>query len=162
MSKFLKKGTAAILCVLTVASLSLSACGNSSSSKNTSSKAKNTKVVKHKQHKKNKKRSAKKASANNQAASSSAASSSNQPQGQQNNNGQQQGSSANGQLPPANNLSDFVNRYGVSPALWKMQHGMSAKDALLSTPENMRSSGENQDVTGIQQGYIDPNTLQSK
>lgn len=159
---FLKKKMAALLCILAVTGLSLSACGNSSS-KNSSSKDKSTKVVKHKHHKKNKKRSAKNASAKKQAASSSAASSSNQqPQGQQNNNGQQQGSSANGQLPPANNLSDFVNRYGVSPALWKMQHGMSAKDALLSTPENMRSSGENQDVTGIQQGYIDPNTLQSK
>ena len=62
---FLKREVATLLCLLAVAGLSLSACGNSSSSKNSSSKAKSTKVVKHKHHKKNKKRSAKKASANN-------------------------------------------------------------------------------------------------
>lgn len=149
-----------LLCAVALAGLSLTACGNSTQKKNTTSKQTSSKVVK--KHHKKVKRSKKKVNKSKHSNSSSAVSASNQPQGQQNNNGQQQGSSANGQLPPANNLSDFVNRYGVSPALWKMQHGMSAKDALLSTPENMRSSGENQDVTGIQQGYIDPNTLQSK
>ncbi len=151
---YLKRKIAITFCLLAVAGLSLSACGNNSSSKSSSSKPKSTKVVKHKHHKKNKKRSAKKASANKQAAaSSSAVSSSNQQQGQQTTNGQQQGSSANGQLPPSTDLHDFVNRYGESPAAYLSDHyGMSPEQAVQSVPDNMKSSGEIQDSNMLKQG----------
>lgn len=58
-------------------------------------------------------------------------------------NQQETASSSNsGDLPPATDLHDFVNRYGVSPALYKVQHGMDQKAALDSTPDNMKTSGE--------------------
>lgn len=58
-------------------------------------------------------------------------------------NQQETASSGNsGDLPPATDLHDFVNRYGVSPALYKVQHGMDQKSALDSTPDNMKTSGE--------------------
>lgn len=136
-----------LLCAIALAGLSLTACGSNSSKKaSSSSKASSSKVVKH--HKKAKR--SKKVNKSKHASSSSAVSASsqqNQQQQAQASNGQQQASQNNGQLPPASDIHDFVNRYGVSPALWKMQHGMNAKDALMSTPEDMRTSGENQDVT---------------
>ena len=43
----------------------------------------------------------------------------------------------------AGNLHDFVNRYGMSPAAYKMQHdGMTAQQALDATPDNMKTTGE--------------------
>lgn len=40
-------------------------------------------------------------------------------------------------------LSEFVNKYGMSPVAYKMKYqGMSQKEALASTPRNMKSSGE--------------------
>ncbi len=153
-----------LICAVALAGLSLTACGSNSSKKaSSSSKASSSKVVKH--HKKAKR--SKKVNKSKHASSSSAVSASsqqNQQQQTQASNGQQQASQNNEQgLPPATDAYDFANKYGVSPALWKMQHyGMSAKDALMSTPKNMRTTGENQDVTGIQQGYVDPNTLGPK
>ena len=45
--------------------------------------------------------------------------------------------------PAAGNLHDFVNRYGMSPAAYKMQHdGMTAQQALDATPDNMKTTGE--------------------
>ncbi|MCI1283047.1 MAG: hypothetical protein LKG24_00430 [Lacticaseibacillus songhuajiangensis] len=42
-------------------------------------------------------------------------------------------------------LTSFVNKYGVSPALYMIQHyGMSKKDALNSVPERLLTSGEMQ------------------
>ena len=152
-----------LLCAVVIAGLSLTACGNSSQNKNTTSKQTSSKVVK--KHHKKVKRSKKKVNKSKHASSSSAVSASsqqNQQQQTQTSNGQQQASQSSNGLSPASDIHDFVNRYGVSPALWKMQHGMNAKDALMSTPEDMRTTGENQDVTGIQQGYIDPNTLGPK
>lgn len=154
-----------LICAVALAGLSLTACGNPSQKKNTTSKQTSSKVVK--KHHKKVKRSKKKVNKSKHASSSSAVSASsqqNQQQQTQANNGQQQASQNNGQgLPPATDAYDFANKYGVSPALWKMQHyGMSAKDALMSMPKNMRTTGENQDVTGIQQGYVGPNTLGPK
>lgn len=41
------------------------------------------------------------------------------------------------------NLTDFVNKYGMSPAAYKMQYeGMSEEEALRSTPNEMKTSGE--------------------
>lgn len=142
-------------------SLGLVGCSSSSnqSSKSgaaTSKKSSNV-VAKHRHHQKHRKHKSdnkgqQKQTGQNQSTTAQSNNENNQT------NQAKQAKSSNG-LPPAANLSDFVNRYGVSPALWKEQHGMSAEDALNSTPEDMRTSGENQDVTGIQQGYIDPNTL---
>ena len=42
-------------------------------------------------------------------------------------------------------LTEFVNKYGMSPAAYKIERqGMSEKDALTSTPDGMKSSGEMQ------------------
>ncbi len=69
-------------------------------------------------------------------------------QPQQTKNNQQ-----NGQLPPASSLSDFVNKYGVSPALYLEEHaGMDSKQALESVPDNMKSSGELQTQRLLEQG----------
>jgi squalene cyclase len=44
-----------------------------------------------------------------------------------------------------NTLTGFVNTYGVSPALYKIQHdGMSDKAALDSLPDSMLTFGEQQ------------------
>lgn len=150
-----------LLCAVAIAGLSLAACGNNSSKKNTTSKQTSSKVVKkhHKKHVNKKKTS----SSSSSSATASSASQQNSQQTQPSNGQQQAASNGDNGLPPASNAYDFAQKYGVSPALWKMQHyGMSAHDALMSTPENMRTTGENQTVTDIQQGYIDPNTLNSK
>ncbi|WP_436651805.1 hypothetical protein [Latilactobacillus sakei] len=40
-------------------------------------------------------------------------------------------------------LSDFINQYGMSPSAYKVQHdGMSLEEALRSTPNSMKTSGE--------------------
>lgn len=40
-------------------------------------------------------------------------------------------------------LTEFVNKYGESPAAYKMDHdGMTEKQALAATPDNMETSGE--------------------
>lgn len=46
-------------------------------------------------------------------------------------------------------LTDFINKYGMTPAVYKMEHGMSERQALESTPDNMKTSGE------IQTGYLE-------
>ncbi|KRN59473.1 hypothetical protein [Limosilactobacillus secaliphilus] len=128
---------------------SLVACGNSSSKKGSSRKNATSKVVKH--HKKSKKKANSKKQSNS---SSSIANGTNSSQGRQpNNNGQQTQASANGQLPPASDLHDFVNRYGESPAAYLSDHyGMSPEQAVQSVPNNMKSSGEIQDTIMLQQG----------
>lgn len=46
-------------------------------------------------------------------------------------------------------LTGFVNVYGMSPAAYKVQNGMSTEEALRSTPRHMKTSGE------IQTGYME-------
>ncbi len=55
-----------------------------------------------------------------------------------------------GDLPPFNGtLSDFVNKYGVTPVVYKVQHyGMSVDEALQSTPDELQTSGEIQTEAG--------------
>lgn len=55
-----------------------------------------------------------------------------------------------GDLPPFDGtLSDFVNKYGVTPAVYKVQHyGMSVDEALKSTPDELQTSGEIQTEAG--------------
>lgn len=50
-------------------------------------------------------------------------------------------------------LSGFVNKYGESPAAYKMQHdGMTALQALQSTPDYMKTSGEKQTQYRLEHG----------
>ena len=49
-------------------------------------------------------------------------------------------------------IHDFVNTYGETMAAYKIDHGMSVKDALYSTPDNMKTSGEMQDQYMYEQG----------
>lgn len=128
------------------ASMSLAACGNSSSHKTTKQASSSSKVVHHKHHKKQQHKKKAASSSSNSVSSSVSSSSNNQQQAQQ---GQQtqQSQNGNGQLPPASDLHDFVNRYGESPAAYLMDHeGMSQTQALNSVPMNMKTSGEIQDT----------------
>jgi hypothetical protein len=81
-----------------------------------------------------------------------------QPSNQENNTGQSASQSA--QPNTANepgNIHDFVNKYGESPAAYKMDHyGMSADQALANTPDTMKTSGELQYQEGVREGYIQP------
>lgn len=66
---------------------------------------------------------------------------------------QTQTNQQNGQLPPASSLSDFLKKYGVSPALYLEEHaGMDPKQALESVPDNMKSSGGLQTQRLLEQG----------
>lgn len=50
-------------------------------------------------------------------------------------------------------LTGFINKYGVSPALYKMQHeGMSKLKALQSTPDDMKTFGEKQTQYRLEHG----------
>lgn len=77
-----------------------------------------------------------------------------QQQSQSNGSNQQQ---AGGISYDENTLTGFVNKYGESPVLYKTQHGMSTLQALQSTPESMKTFGEQQLQTGMEKGYIDEN-----
>lgn len=49
----------------------------------------------------------------------------------------------NQQNASADNLQDFIAKYGVSPAEYKVQHdGMTPQQALDATPDNMKTTGE--------------------
>lgn len=68
------------------------------------------------------------------------------------NSEQQQASSqpSNGELPPFDGtLTDFLNKYGMTPAAYKVQHfGMTPMEALQSTPDILETSGEIQTEGG--------------
>lgn len=142
-----------LICVATLLGMSLAGCGNNSSHKATSSsRDSSSKVVKH--HKKN---SSKKQSSSSSGAASQQVVS--QTTTQQSGNAQSTNQTSNSvaTAPQAGNLSDFVNRYGESPAAYMMDHyGMSQSQALNSVPDNMKSSGELQYQEGVRQGYIQP------
>lgn len=58
-----------------------------------------------------------------------------------------------GKLPPANSLSDFVNKYGESPAAYLSDHkGYSAKQALDMLPDGMMTFGERQTKAALDRG----------
>lgn len=135
-----------LICAVALAGMSLAACGNQSSSNkaSSSSKASSSKVVKH--HKKQNKReqspsiSASSSINNHQNTQSQNSNASNQVQGQPSNQATQ---TTNNDPTQSGDIHSFVNQYGVSPALYKMQHyGMSQQQALDSTPDNMKTSGE--------------------
>ena len=151
-----------LICAALLAGISLTACSNSASQKSnkksSSSSVTTTKAVKHHNvHKESKKDTQ---SSSSSAVSSQSNSQANQTSTQQSSqNGSQQSNSqsasqsnSNG-LPPANDLHDFVNRYGESPAAYLAEHnGMSPEQAVQSVPDTMKTSGEIQDTYQIQQG----------
>ena len=158
-----------LICSTVLIGLALTACGNSSSQKPTNSSNSSSKTTKAVKHHKVRKESEK----DTQSSSSSAASSqsnsqasqtSTQQSGQnssqqqavqstQQSNSQQASQSNSNGLPPANDLHDFVNRYGESPAAYLAEHnGMSPEQAVQSVPDIMKTSGEIQDTYQIQQG----------
>ncbi|MYV04651.1 hypothetical protein [Furfurilactobacillus milii] len=97
------------------------------------------------------------AAASSIAVSQSAANSSNiAKQSPTSNNGSQRAAtqSTSGISMDENTLTGFLNKYGESPAAYKIDHGMSVQQALNSTPDNMLSSGEIQDKAAMQQGYL--------
>ncbi|WP_233605430.1 DUF3862 domain-containing protein [Pediococcus pentosaceus] len=56
-------------------------------------------------------------------------------------------------------LSEFVNKYGMSPAAYKIKYqGMSQKEALASTPDGMKSSGEKQSEFQMNHPQTNTNT----
>lgn len=57
-----------------------------------------------------------------------------------------------------NTLTGFLNKYGMSPAAYKIQHdGMSEYAALKSTPDYMESFGEKQTESMMDRGIMDHN-----
>ncbi|MFK5704968.1 hypothetical protein ACI3E1_00745 [Ligilactobacillus sp. LYQ139] len=57
------------------------------------------------------------------------------------------------QTASAANLHDFVNRYGMSPAEYKVEHeGMTPQQALDATPNNMKTAGEIQLQHSMEKG----------
>lgn len=172
MGRVRKMKKIGLICVTLLAGLSLSACNNLASQqshKALSSSSSSTKVVSHhkQKHRHTKSRSSKQASSNNDNSSATAqttadsngqdkqqAQSSQQFNEYQNqSNGQQAQQSSSNTLPPANDLHDFVNRYGESPAAYLSEHsGMSPEQAVQSVPNDMKTSGEIQDTNQLQQG----------
>ncbi|MEO5283744.1 hypothetical protein [Limosilactobacillus allomucosae] len=154
-----------LICAAALIGLTLTACGSSSSQKSTkSSSSSSTKAIKKHKTAKHSKQEKKK-----QSSISSASSSSSQAQSTaQQNDGSQQtmqvsqssnsnNSSVNSNAPSNINnfngdIHDFVNAYGETMAAYKIDHGMSVKDALYSTPDNMKTSGEMQDQYMYEQG----------
>ena len=54
-------------------------------------------------------------------------------------------------------MTGFVNKYGESPAAYKVDHdGMSQLQALQSTPDSMKTFGEMQTQTGMENGSLNP------
>ncbi|EJF00804.1 hypothetical protein LM596_04100 [Liquorilactobacillus mali] len=57
-----------------------------------------------------------------------------------------------------NTLTGFLNKYGMSPVAYKIKYeGMSEYDALKSTSNDMKDSGEMQTEYMMDQGYLDHN-----
>ena len=160
-----------LICATVLMSLTLTACGSSSSQKPTkiSSSSSSTKSVqKHKSAKKNKQEKKKQSSISSTSSSSSqsaAQQNTNQDRSQQQTTQASQSSNSNNSSANGNTSSgidnfngdihDFVNTYGETMAAYKIDHGMSVKDALYSTPDSMKTSGELQDQHMYEQG-MDP------
>lgn len=161
-----------LFCVTVLAGLSLAGCSNLASEPHkTANSNSSTKVVKHhKDHKKTAKESSNKATPSSSDSSSQTTTNSNATSQQGNgnqqatvqpnnggNSGQQQGqgqqSTQNSNSASTDNIHDFVNTYGESPAAYKMNHdGMSQQQALETTPDNMKTSGELQTQHLMEQG----------
>ncbi len=119
----------------------LTSCGNTNSStKNLSqSRTQSEKFAKEKTTSASKKITTKSSSLSAQTSSSEIAqSSSNQQVTQQNS----QTTTAPSASEPTT-LTDFVNKYGMSPVAYKIEHDrMSEEEAYRSTSDSMKTSGE--------------------
>lgn len=173
-----------MLTLLATTTLLLASCGSNKSAKttsNSSSKARSVSVSKKNSEKKassialeKKQKSESKAKADSQSKAESeskskiAAPSSNMQNSQSTSSSsisssasqssQVQSSSSSSASYDENTLTDFLNKYGMSPSAYKMEHqGMSEYDALKNTPDNMKDSGEIQTEHMMDQGYLDHN-----
>lgn len=172
LNKIVKLGCIALLTTVLLAGCA----GQSNNSKaNSSSKSKSEKLAKesskkkaeskHKASESEKKASKASAEAESESKVSEAQSSSEQSMASDQQQAQQASSQAQqqastqasseqtvsyGDLPPFDGtLSDFVNKYGVTPVVYKVQHyGMSVDEALKSTPDELQTSGEIQTEAG--------------
>lgn len=134
-----------LICAVALAGMSLAACGNQSSSNRTSSssKASSSKVVKHHKKQNKKKQSSSSSASSNNSQNVQQQRNVTQSTPQQGQASQQNNQQVNSDPTQSGDIHSFVNQYGVSPALYKMQHyGMSQQQALDSTPDNMKTSGE--------------------
>ena len=131
------------LSIALLASLGLAGCGNTTHHTTT-------------HHPKTHKSSSKSSGSKSSSSSSSSASSQDKQQATKQQTANKQAVVRNAQpqnQPTAGNLHDFVNRYGMSPAAYKMQHdGMTAQQALDATPDNMKTTGELQLQHSMEQG----------
>lgn len=126
-------------------SLSLAGCASNTRTSKSSNHAKTEHVSKQKVHKQSKKHTDKKKSAESTKKDNPSSMSS---KSTQNSSSSQSKVAAKSDSQPTN-LTDFVNKYGMSPVAYKMKYQrMSEKQALASTPRNMKSSGE------IQEEYV--------
>ena len=63
---------------------------------------------------------------------------------------------AEGQPTSNSTLTEFLNKYGVTPVEWLVQNkGMSFEDALYATPDEQEMSGELQSEWAYKQGTYD-------
>lgn len=147
--------------LLLITVLSLTACSNNNKQSTQAHKSDTTKVTKKKKQKNvTKKKTPEK---QNTDSSDTKQPTTNQ---QQNNQPTQQ---ATQQQPNSNQqnsnisynentLTGFINKYGMSPAAYKMQNsGLSEYDALKSTPEYMETFGEKQTESMMDRGLMDHN-----
>jgi len=149
--------------LLLAVTFSLVGCSNGNKqSADTHKKDTTTAVKKKSTHKKKAKKSTKKntgetaSSTNNQTTDQSAANQ--QTQTNQSSQQSQPTQQSNGISYDENTLSGFVNKYGMSPAAYKMQNsGMSAYEALKSTPNYLETFGEQQSESQMDRGLMDHN-----
>ncbi|RHW48271.1 hypothetical protein DS832_01520 [Bombilactobacillus bombi] len=158
----MKKILVSIFCSLFI--LGSYGCANNNQSSHGDNKPKTTHVEKHKAKHKTKKHVAKKKSDNDKKTQTSQ--SDNQQQQTQQSNEQQNAPQNQQQAQPqtstgisydTDTLTGFLNTYGLSPVAYKIKNGMSSYDALKSTPNSMKTSGEMQTEYAMDQGYMDHN-----
>ena len=166
----MKKSLISTICFLFL--LTSVGCSNGEQPQSTDNKPKNSKIQKHKSnHKSGKKHSKTKVAdkkkkrennnnkqqASEQTNDQQSATSQNQQQSQPQNNQTTQQQDPNGISYDTNTLTGFLNTYGMSPVAYKIKNGMSAYNALKSTPDIMKTSGEMQTEHAMDQGYVDHN-----
>ncbi|MFD1417930.1 hypothetical protein [Companilactobacillus keshanensis] len=139
---------------------SLTGCSNSNKQSSNMHKKDTTTAIKKKavHKKKAKKEKIKKSDPTTNDQTSNQTSSNKPAQTTQSNQQTQPSQQSSGISYDENTLSGFVNKYGMSPAAYKMQNnGMSAYDALKSTPDSMETFGEQQSESQMDRGLMDHN-----
>ena len=145
--------TSALLCL---SLLLLAGCSDQSSNKadaSSSSKAKSERLAKESSKKKASESEQQKRDSQSQADSASIEQNEIDADDHTTSNSEQQQAGSqpsNGELPPFDGtLTDFLNKYGMTPAAYKVQHfGITPMEALQSTPDILETSGEIQTEGG--------------